>query len=216
MVRIDTDVFLFFNQMHSPYFDYFMSAFSGKFIWVPLYASLLYLLLKNFDWKVTLMSVLGITLLIVITDQTGASLIRPEVCRLRPANLENPISDMVHIVNGYRGGRYGFPSCHASNTFGLAFFLLFLFRTRKLSVFFLSWAVLTCYSRIYLGVHYPGDTLAGMLLGLAAAALVYVVLRRFCGLPRKEEIAHDYVPIAVGGLTVVGIAVYSGIMLWVA
>ena len=215
LVRIDTDVFLFFNQMHCPYFDYFMSAFSGKLVWIPLYASLLYLLFKNFNWKVTLMSVIGIALLIVITDQSVSSLIRPEVCRLRPSNLDNPISDLVHIVNGRRGGSYGFPSCHASNTFGLAFFLMFLFRNRKLTAFFLTWAVFTCYSRIYLGVHYPGDTLAGMLVGLVAAALVYGVMRRFCGLPRKEHIDQAYVPIAVGGLTVVCFFIYSGIMLWV-
>ncbi|MCQ4908360.1 phosphatase PAP2 family protein, partial [Phascolarctobacterium faecium] len=80
-------------------------------------------------------------------DQTGATLIRPYVERLRPSNLENPISDMVHIVNGRRGGRYGIPSCHAANTFGLAFFVWFLFRKRWLTVFMMGWALLTCYSR---------------------------------------------------------------------
>ena len=215
LVRIDTDIFLFFNQMHSPYFDYFMSTFSGKLIWVPLYATILYLLLKNFHWKVALTCTVGIALLIVLTDQVVASFIRPEICRLRPANLDNPISDLVHIVNGHRGGRYGFPSCHASNTFGLAFIVMFLFRSRKLTVFFLSWAVFTCYSRIYLGVHYPGDTFAGLLVGLAAAALVSFVLHRYCRVPRLARVEHDVAPLAVGGLTILGIFVYSGIMLWV-
>ena len=163
VVDIDTDIFLSINRMHSPFFDYFMSAYSGKWIWVPMYAAIWYVMLRNFHWKVTLFCMIGLALVITIADQTGATLIRPYVERLRPANLENPISNMVHIVNGYRGGRYGFPSCHAANTFGLAFFIWFLFRKRWLTVFIMGWALLTCYSRIYLGVHFPGDLLAGTL-----------------------------------------------------
>ena len=117
VVDIDTDIFLSINRMHSPFFDYFMSAYSGKWIWVPMYAAIWYVMLRNFHWKVTLFCMIGLALVITIADQTGATLIRPYVERLRPANLENPISNMVHIVNGYRGGRYGFPSCHAANTF---------------------------------------------------------------------------------------------------
>ena len=78
---------------------------------------------------------------------------------------ENPIVDLAHIVNGYRGGSYGFPSCHAANSFGLAMYVVFLFRKRWLSVFIITWAVLNCYTRIYLGVHYPGDLIVGHLVG---------------------------------------------------
>ena len=156
LVNIDTNIFLSINRMHSPFFDYFMSTYSGKWIWVPMY-------------EVALFCLIAVALVITLADQTGATLIRPYVGRLRPANLENPISDMVHIVNGYRGGSYGFPSCHAANTFGLAFFISFLFRKRWLTVFFMGWALLTCYSRIYLGVHYPGDLLVGALIGLLPA-----------------------------------------------
>ena len=116
VVDIDTDIFLSLNRMHSPFFDYFMSTYSGKWIWIPMYAAIWYVMLRNFHWKVTLFCMVGLALVITIADQTGATLIRPYVERLRPSNLENPISDMVHIVNGRRGGRYGFPSCHAANT----------------------------------------------------------------------------------------------------
>ena len=74
-----------------------------------MYAAIWYVMLRNFHWKVTLFCMVGLALVITIADQTGATLIRPYVERLRPANLENPISDMVHIVNGHRGGRYGLP-----------------------------------------------------------------------------------------------------------
>ena len=145
--------------------------------------------------------------------QTGATLIRPYVERLRPSNLENPISDMVHIVNGRRGGRYGFPSCHAANTFGLAFFIWFLFRKRWLTVFMMGWALLTCYSRIYLGVHYPGDLIVGTLIGLFAAYIVYRLFLKVSGHKTMEKVPHIYAPILVGGLTIVGILIYSTVMI---
>lgn len=111
--EIDTSIFLSFNGIHSPFWDYFMTSFTGKIIWVPMYATILYILLKNFHWKAVLCYVAAIALTITFADQMCSSLIRPVVARLRPANLENPIVDMVYIVNGYRGGSYGFPSCHA-------------------------------------------------------------------------------------------------------
>ena len=163
--EVDTNVFLFFNGIHSPFWDYFMSAFTGKIIWVPMYATILYILLINFHWKVVLCYVAAIALTITFADQMCSSIIRPVVARLRPANLENPIVDLVHIVNGYRGGSYGFPSCHAANSFGLAMYVVFLFRKRWLSVFIITWAVLNCYTRIYLGVHYPGDLIVGGIIG---------------------------------------------------
>lgn len=213
VVNIDTNLFLSINRMHSPFFDYFMSTFSGKWIWVPMYAAIWYVMLRNFHWKVMLFCLIALALTITIADQVGATLIRPYVERLRPANLENPISDMVHIVNGYRGGRYGFPSCHAANTFGLAFFVWFLFRKRWLTVFIMGWALLTCYSRIYLGVHYPGDLLAGAILGLLAAYLVYLLFMKVSEHKTMKKVLHINAPILIGGLTIVGILIYSTVMI---
>lgn len=211
LVELDTDIFLSINGLHSPFFDYFMSTYSGKLVWVPMYAAILYVMLRNFHWKVALCCVVGVALVITLADQTGATLIRPCVGRLRPANPDNPISGLVHIVNGYRGGRYGFPSCHAANTFGLAFFILFLFRKRWLTLFMVGWALLTCYSRIYLGVHYPGDLLAGALVGLAAAYVVYRLFLRVSGYKPLEKVTHLYAPVLVGGLTIAGILVYAAV-----
>ena len=87
-----------------------MSTFTGKWIWVPMYASILYVLLKNFNWKITLCCLTAIALTILFADQVCASLIRPAVERLRPSNPANPISDLVHIVNNYRGGPHS--RCH--------------------------------------------------------------------------------------------------------
>ena len=89
--EIDTNVFLYFNGIHSPFWDYFMTSFTGKIIWVPMYATILYILLKNFHWKAALCYVAAIALIITFADQMCSSIIRPVVARLRPSNPESPI-----------------------------------------------------------------------------------------------------------------------------
>lgn len=205
----DTDLLLAINGWHNGYWDTFMYAFSGKWVWVPMYAALLYVLARNLPWRTTLWCLVGVALCITFADQVGASLIRPWAERLRPANPENPISDLVHIVNGYRGGRYGFPSCHAANTFGLAFYLMLVVRRKALTGLLVAWALVTCYSRAYLGVHYPGDLLAGALLGLAGAALCYTLFRLVARYERPRRFRQLWVPALVCGLTVVAMLVYA-------
>lgn len=211
-IDLDTKVFLFFNGMHNTYFDYFMSAYSGKWVWIPMYAVIFYVMLRNFSWKVALCCALAVALVIVFADQTCATWIRPYVERMRPSNLNNPLSEFVHIVNNHRGGRYGFPSCHAANTFGLAFYLFFLFRHRWLTVFMMAWALLTCYSRVYLGVHYPGDLLVGALVGATGAWLVYRLFVKVSGYKRVEHVRYMDAPIWAGGLIVLGMLLNAAIM----
>lgn len=209
LIEADTDLLLAINGWRAGWADTFMYAFSGKWIWVPMYASILYVLFRNLHWKWVLGCIITIALTITFADQVCATFIRPYVCRLRPANLENPISDMVQIVNGYRGGRYGFPSCHAANAFGLAFFVFYVFRTRSLTWFIMLWALVTCYSRSYLGVHYPGDLLVGAVVGFVGATLCYWLFAKFCKYRPLKAYRHAYVPIWVGGGTVLLMAVYS-------
>lgn len=207
--QIDTQIFLFFNEMHTTFGDYFMSIFTGKWIWVPMYASILFVLFKNYDWKVVLGCIITIVLTITFADQVCASLIRPAVERYRPSNLNSPIVDLVHIVNDRRGGQYGFPSCHASNSFGLALYVILVFRKHWLSLFILSWAIVNCYTRIYLGLHYPGDLLVGGLVGCTGAYLFYWLLCRYTDYQKKEEIKYAYTPIYVALFIVTGILIYS-------
>ena len=218
--EIDTNVFLYFNGIHSPFWDYFMTSFTGKIIWVPMYATILYILLKNFHWKAALCYVAAIALIITFADQMCSSIIRPVVARLRPSNPESPIVDMVYIVNNYRGGSYGFPSCHAANSFGLAMYVVFMFRKRWLSIFIIVWAFCNCYTRVYLGVHYPGDLLVGGIIGgfggwlfatIAHKATIY--LEPSTRMKRKE-LKQWSVTIYVGLLTILGIVLYSTIKSW--
>ena len=206
---MDTMVFLTVNSHHNAYFDSVMWLVSGKLIWVPMYVSLFFVLLKNYSYKVVFTILLAIGVVILFTDSFTAQVIRPWVCRLRPSNLDNPMSTMVHIVDGYRGGAYGFPSNHASNTWGLAFFITFLFRRYKLTFFFFLWALLVCYSRMYLGVHYFGDLLIGGLLALAGASTVFYVFRKVSGDTRLQKVKFIYWPVWIGIATFLVIMVSS-------
>lgn len=209
IIGADTDVFLFFNGMHNTYFEHVMSVYSSKWVWVPMYASIFYVMLRNFYWKMLLFCLVALALTIIFADQIGANLIRPLVERPRPSNLANPISDLVHVVDNYRGGRYGFPSCHAANTFGLTFFIFFLFRKKWLTCFMMTWALVTCYSRVYLGVHYPGDLLVGALIGTMGAWLMYRLFLWVSQYRRPDKLIHADMPIWIGGMTTVGIFLYS-------
>lgn len=187
-----------------------MTVYTGKFIWIPMYISILYVLLRNYDWKTVLFCLIAIALTITFADQICASVIRPIVERPRPSNPASPIADLVYIVNDRRGGGYGFPSCHASNSFGLAFFLILLFRKQWLSLFICCWAIVNCYTRIYLGLHYPGDLIVGMFVGGAGATIMYSLLR----LVSKQDFSKaKQTPVIsyVGLITILGIIIYAGI-----
>lgn len=170
---IDARLLLIVNGAHSPFFDSVMWCISGRWIWVPFYAVLAYLLFRRMSWERASICLVTIGLIILAADQTCATLIRPEIGRLRPANLNNPLSSFVHVVNGYRGGRYGFPSCHAANTFALAVFMSLVIRHKWFTVMMFSWAFIVSYSRMYLGVHYFGDLFCGATIGSLFAVLFY-------------------------------------------
>lgn len=170
---IDARLLLIVNGAHSPFFDSVMWCISGRWIWVPFYAVLANLLFRRMSWKRASICLVTIGLIILAADQTCATLIRPEIGRLRPANLNNPLSSFVYVVNGYRGGRYGFPSCHAANTFALAVFMSLVIRHKWFTVMMFSWAFVVSYSRMYLGVHYFGDLFCGATIGSLFAVLFY-------------------------------------------
>lgn len=176
-------LFLFLNGWHSPFFDELMYWFSEKLIWAPLYAVLL--LLVWLQYKKSFWVILPLVILLVtLTDQISVVFFKDVFERLRPCH-EPALEGMVRILNGHCGGSYGFISSHASNTFGVATFVGLLLRQRYqwLLPAMLTWAGLVSYSRIYLGVHYPGDIIVGgivgCLIGLLLIAIFRLILKKF-------------------------------------
>lgn len=176
--QFDASIFTVINSWHAAYFDSFMWLVTKIGTWIPMILVLLYILYFKKGWRRTVTMLLAIGIVILIADQVSASIIKPLVERARPSH--NPSLDpTIHIVNGYRGGPFGFVSSHAANCFGIALFLAFVIKYRAFTWTMVAWASLMCYSRIYLGVHYPGDIFCGAILGFLAAWVVYKLLQWF-------------------------------------
>ena len=187
LLGLDENLLLLVNGYHTPFLDKVMWTISDRWAWMPLYMLLAVILYRKSGLKMGLFTLLLIAAMIAATDQTCASVIRPALCRLRPSNPDNPVSALVTVVNGYHGGAYGFPSCPAANTFALAVFLSLIFRNRYATVSLVGWSVLVSYSRVYLGVHYPGDILGGWVVGSLFALIYYQPLRWY------ERTAETYI-----------------------
>ena len=211
----DTFLFLLINGMHAPFFDGFMAAVSEKIIWIPVYVSVLYVLIRSWK-KEAIWLILLLILCIVISDQVSSGILKDLVKRLRPSHAEN-LKGLVHLVNGYTGGKYGFASSHAANAAGFAF-LSSLIINRKIYTFSVSaWAIIIMYSRVYLGVHYPLDILGGAVIGIIAALGCYWLIARF----RPSLIKHEsfyfikrstlIFPICILCLSFIGIIIYSAV-----
>ncbi len=163
----DKSLFLWLNQAHNTVADFVMIGVSNKFVWIPLYLLLLFWLFKYDKQYVWLAISLG--LLILISDQVASGILKPWVGRLRPCH-DPSISNLVHAPDGC-GGKFGFASSHASNMFAIATFCWLCLRSHLKYIWLLfPWAALIAYSRIYLGVHFPGDVIVGALIGIAAGS----------------------------------------------
>lgn len=166
----DEQLFLYLNNLGSSGFDSFWVFISAKWSWIPLYALFLYLLYVNFGVKKTVYVLVFIILGLIVSDQVSV-VFKNEIMRLRPCHDEGLIPHMRVVQCG---GKYGFYSSHASNTFMLASFLNILMskKYKYFSVLIFAWAGIVSYSRIYLGVHFPLDILVGGTMGYGIGSIV--------------------------------------------
>ena len=189
LLQIDTDLLLTINAWHSPWADTLMWIISAKTTWIPLYLLLIGLLVyryrqpsshPRYSWIKTIptcvIMIVVIALAVGMADFIASGILKPLVARPRPTRVPD-LEGVIHLVNGYRSGKYGFVSSHAANTMACALLFSLIWRKKITTFLLMLWVAANCYSRMYLGVHYPLDILGGLIVGMGTALLGFVVLR---------------------------------------
>ena len=174
IIEWDRELLVNINSLNAPFGDKIMWWISDRFVWIPLYLSIIFFLVKT-KGKDAMIAALAVGLCVLIADQVASGFCKPFFERLRPTH-DPELKDILHIVNDYRSSLYGFCSSHASNTFGIATLTCLLFRNRWYAALIFSWALLNCYSRMYLGVHTPADVFVSSALALVFVFGLYPVI----------------------------------------
>lgn len=168
---IDSDLFLFLNGLHADWMDKVMLLITDMWVWLPLYLLLIYWTVRQYGkrwWWV----ILAVALVVLCSDQLASHVCKPLFHRLRPCyNLD--FQDLIYLPKGMAGGKFGFVSSHAANTFAVAAFLTPALRNYRPWLVLYLWAFISSYSRIYIGYHYPGDILCGAILGTLIGLILW-------------------------------------------
>lgn len=168
---LDRNLLLAINAANASWADTLFWYISKPWASIPLYAATIYILYKKFQPKQATLFLLCIIISIALADLISVHGFKNVFMRYRPThNVE--IADMIHIVNDYRGGMYGFVSSHAANMWAFCIAASLCVRNRAFTIITIVWVVLVCYSRMYLGVHYPADIIGGALLGAGIAFFI--------------------------------------------
>lgn len=189
LIKFDQQLLLQLNGSDSLFWDGLMTGITSTVAWLPLAVVLLYVIIKNNTMREVGLIILLVAVAILLADQFSSSFCKPYFARFRPAQ-DPQLMYLVDVVNDYRGGRYGFISSHAANTFAVCIFLALLIRNVWVTCSLVVWAALCSYSRIYLGVHYPGDILFGALWGLIVGIILYLF---YAYMQRKMSVDKKFI-----------------------
>lgn len=185
--ELDANALLAINGLNDAFQDMFWWMVSAKWASLLLLLALLWILLHQ-NRRHALLVLAMLVLAIVLADQISSGLIKQMVERLRPSH-DPQLESMVRVINGYRGGMYGFVSSHAANSFAAVMLLSLIMRHRAVTISLLVWSLMQCYSRLYLGVHYPGDILGGMMVG---AVVGWLLWRLMCWIQHRWHIPECF------------------------
>lgn len=157
------------------FLDAIMGFASGIPNWIPLYLLALYIIYRNYGWKYMLFSFAFICLGVGMCDQV-CNFFKRNFEYFRPTHTD--LLPYLHTVNGYLGGTYGTVSGHASTSFCIFLFSSLIVKKRWFTCMMLAYTLLTTYSRIYLGVHFPFQIVFGLILGCLVALLLWFVFSK--------------------------------------
>lgn len=194
LIALDQELLMWFNGSDSLFVDRLAMSLTAGVTWIPLYIALFYLVVKNNETMLQIGIIVGCSMLcILLADGMADGIVKPLVARPRPSN-DPIIKYAVDVVNNHRGMSFSFFSAHAANTMSLAVFFSLLVRNRLFSSALIIWSLVNCWTRMYLGLHYPGDILCGLLWGSVSGGLSYLVFHRFYFKvsPRLNYVSSQY------------------------
>ncbi|MEM5564627.1 phosphatase PAP2 family protein [Psychroserpens sp. AS72] len=174
LVKIDTELFIYLNNLGVEAWDGFWMFYTTKTNWIPFYLILAYLMYKRLNTKMFVLTLLVVALMITFTDQITNLFKNILVQRNRPCN-NSDIVEQFRLVKAYCGGQYGYFSGHASNSMAVAVFTSLMLKSKYKYIWFIMipWSILMGYSRIYIGVHYPLDVVSGIIFGAFSGFMFY-------------------------------------------
>lgn len=172
---MDLQVLSLFNGSDNIMLDQMVQILTSGLTWIPLYVMLFFVVIRNNETMGQIALVVGSAIFcVLLADGLVDGIIKQLAERWRPSN-DPTFKYMVQVVDDIRLKGYSFCSAHAANTMSLAVFFSLLIRSKLLTITLVTWSLINCWTRLYLGVHYPSDILCGMIIGIIVGILVYLL-----------------------------------------